>query len=276
MAWRRWLSGAVLGAVLLVPACGGGGGDRRFPTPLAITGLTVLTQPTNAFSPFVSTAGGDEVQLVGSRFTPNSRVRFGTLAAGRVTFVSDTELRATTPAGPPGAVDVTVQDDGGNETTLAAGLTYILPPVAQSLAALTGPTQTRARVPIAGNVEVQVTGRDFRNGAEVFVDGVAVPTTFVSGAAVTFTAPPRAADTTADVSVRNPEGLTATLSMTYTQEFSLDPQPDALTTAQAQHLFRRAAFGAPPPVIAQATADGLNLTLQKLMTITPDPNVDPI
>ena len=50
-------------------------------------------------------------------------VKFGDVEATDVTFTSDTEVVATTPAGVEGTVDVTVTTSGGSDT-LADGFEY--------------------------------------------------------------------------------------------------------------------------------------------------------
>ena len=57
--------------------------------------------------------GGDDVIITGEKFVQTSTVLFGDTAARKVTFVSPTELKATTPPNESGAVDVRV--DTGND-----------------------------------------------------------------------------------------------------------------------------------------------------------------
>jgi hypothetical protein len=64
-------------------------------------------------------AGGTEVVIVGTNFTPGSTVKFGATEAASVKFTSATSLTATSPPG-TGTVDVTVTTAGGTSATSAA------------------------------------------------------------------------------------------------------------------------------------------------------------
>jgi hypothetical protein len=71
-------------------------------------------------------AGGTRVCITGSHLLPGSTVRFGNTDAKDVSFVSLTEIQATTPPGSAGyasAVDVVVTTFGGS-ASLARGYTY--------------------------------------------------------------------------------------------------------------------------------------------------------
>lgn len=72
------------------------------------------------------TTGGTAVTIIGENFTEGDTVSFGGVPARDVVVVSDTEIRATTPAG-TGAVDVTVTNGRGDTATLPDGFGYIAP-----------------------------------------------------------------------------------------------------------------------------------------------------
>ncbi|NJN14695.1 MAG: DUF1800 domain-containing protein, partial [Planctomycetes bacterium] len=93
---------------------------------------------------------------------------------------------------------------------------------------------------------------------------------------LTFVVPATTGEKSVDVVLRNLEGLDTTLvrGLIYTQEFSLDPSTTTFTDAKARHLFRRAAFGATPARIAQAVADGLTVSTDKLVSFTNDAAVE--
>jgi hypothetical protein len=67
-------------------------------------------------------AGGTQVTINGSGFAAGQTVKFGSVAATSVTVNSSTQIVARTPAGAPGAVDVTV---GGSATVAADRFTYV-------------------------------------------------------------------------------------------------------------------------------------------------------
>jgi hypothetical protein len=78
-----------------------------------------------SISPIIgSTAGGTEVLFTGSGFTDVEEVFFGANNAASFTVVSDTEIRAITPAGAEGVVDVRLSE-GGVGTLLAKAFTYV-------------------------------------------------------------------------------------------------------------------------------------------------------
>jgi hypothetical protein len=57
-------------------------------------------------------AGNEDVTIRGSGFIRDAIVRFGSTSALSV-FVSTTEIKAKSPAGTPGQIDVTVETLGG-------------------------------------------------------------------------------------------------------------------------------------------------------------------
>lgn len=87
--------------------------DAEFP-PATITSVSPATGPA---------AGGTEVAVRGSGFTPGSTLQFGGAAATGVTVVDDGLIRCTTPAGAAGAADVVVTTDT-SAVTKTGGFTY--------------------------------------------------------------------------------------------------------------------------------------------------------
>ncbi|RME71315.1 MAG: hypothetical protein D6776_10430 [Planctomycetota bacterium] len=150
-----------------------------------------------------STSGGAYVALHGDNFAPGSTVYFGDNVATGLEFVSQYELRATAPAGPEGAVDVTVVTPDGAVATLPGGFTYVLAtqPVIDSVSPSSGST--------AGGTTIRILGSGFAAGAVVLVDGVtASNVVLVSQGEITAVTPPGSAGKV-DVVVRNPSGLEA-------------------------------------------------------------------
>jgi uncharacterized protein (DUF1800 family) len=276
---RLVLAGAVLvAAALLFPACGsGGGGGPAAQVVLELQTIAVPGQPSVPESPYGTTQGGDTVHLFGAGFLNGLTVTFGTRSAA-VQSVSSTRVAVTAPAGTPGFVTVTVTNPDGADSSLPNAFQYIAPPTVLSIVALTGPTAGESRAPIAGNVTMQVTGTNFKANATISVGGPPMGTNFVSTTQLTFTVPATPNEAAVDVTVQNPEGLTATLTrgLLYTQEFSLDRASNTLTQLRANHLYRRAGFGAPPAVIDQAVADGLLATVNRLVNYTNDPAVEAV
>jgi len=243
--------------------------------PLSLTSVEVLSQPDGPLSPFGTTAGGDQIQITGRGFIGGCVVLVGG-TPGTVTQVSSQQVLATTPPGPAGFATITVSNPGGETANLAGTFQYVAPPAVLSVVLLTGPTTGENRAPIAGGETGRITGANLKSGLTVRVGGVAAPTTFVDPTTATFTVPATANEQVSDIVVTNPEGLGGTLTrgLIYTAEFSLVQATNSLTDARANHLFRRAAFGAPPDVIQQAKQDGLVQTVNRLLTYTNAPAVE--
>ena len=85
-------------------------------------GLVTFAAPTvTAISPARGTgAGGTQVTVHGTEFTPNASVRFGAVPAAAVSVTSSTTLVATAPATRAGPVDVTVTTADGTSPTSTA------------------------------------------------------------------------------------------------------------------------------------------------------------
>jgi hypothetical protein len=84
----------------------------------------------NVEPPQGTTAGGEEISLVGSGFQPGktqAEVRFGRKKAETVTIASTTKIRVVTPANDKGPVDVSVMFDSGDAFKIPNGFRYIEP-----------------------------------------------------------------------------------------------------------------------------------------------------
>ena len=232
-------------ALLLLAACGGGGAS------FTITALGLAGQEPGAVSGGL-TAGGETLVVAGRGFEDACEVYFGAVPSPGVTFISSTEVRAVTPAMPEGAVDLVVRNPDGSETRRTGAFVFGVRPGVFSLAALGGPTAGLPEVPVDTTTDVQCAGMDFRAGVVVLVGGAAVPTVFVDANTLRFTAPERAIEGGADVTVRNPGRLDTTLAggLFFTQDLSLAPMPGAPDAAQLRHLHRRAGLGVEPGTVA--------------------------
>lgn len=129
------------------------GPDGRAPAPPSL--LAVV--PSHG-----SFLGGTEVVLRGTNFTEGTIVRFGdAMVQPRYTqFIDRNRIAVRTPAGRPGTVDVSVEDNG-RRGTLAGAYTYD----AVYLDPQQGPTTGGARVSIHGS------GTMFADGMQVLFDG---------------------------------------------------------------------------------------------------------
>ncbi len=112
-------------------------------SPAAPFSVTVVDQPFVAtVVPDTGTsAGGEVVTVEGSNFVDPPAVRFGGNPSPAVTFVSSTELQATTPAHFPASVDVEVENPNLTVGRLTHGFTFL-----GNTATLTLPTTTGDRL----------------------------------------------------------------------------------------------------------------------------------
>jgi hypothetical protein len=152
-------------------------------SPPVISGLTTTSGPT---------AGNTSVTISGSNFQNVTAVYFGSQQA---TAVTPPEAAAT--------VAVTVVNSAGTSSlTPADQYTFTSPaPTVASLSAATGS--------IAGGTSVTITGTNFMGASAVYFGGVAVSFQLNSPTSITAISPAGTAGTTADVTVKTPNGTSA-------------------------------------------------------------------
>ena len=159
------------------------------------------------------------ITLTGTNFVSGATVRVGGAAATSVTFVSATQVRATTPAGTAGARDVQITNPGGQSATRTSAFTYT---------SSTAPTITAvspASGPTSGGTVITITGSNYVLGAggEIRVGGVMCSNIqYISATQLRATTPSGTAGAR-DVYIRNPNGQTVTRTggFTYTTTSSL-------------------------------------------------------
>lgn len=156
--------------------------------------------------------GGTAVTLRGTNFVTGATVTVGGVAATGVSFVSSTEVRATTPAG-TGLVDVVLTNVDTQATTLAQSFRYVPAPTVTAIAPNHGPVQ--------GGTRVTLTGTNFVPGAAVFIGGVPAFAVDVTSATTATAITNAGAPGPADVRLVNPDTQAATLAGAYTY----DPGP---------------------------------------------------
>jgi len=77
-----------------------------------------------------TTAGGEEITILGDGFQPGktqAEVRFGRKKAEIVTIASTNKIKAVTPSGDKGPIDITVSFDDGHAFKVANGFRYVEP-----------------------------------------------------------------------------------------------------------------------------------------------------
>jgi hypothetical protein len=104
-----------IGALAVITACQQGGGAMR---------IDKIEPPQG------TSAGGEEVTIIGDGFTPGktqAEVRFGRKKSEVVTIASTGKIKAVTPVGDKGPVDITVAFDDGRVFKLKDGFRYVEP-----------------------------------------------------------------------------------------------------------------------------------------------------
>jgi IPT/TIG domain/Putative Ig domain/NHL repeat/Glycine rich protein len=157
---------------------------QRSVSPL--TGITTLTPTVSKVSPDAGPAAGrNTVTITGTGFVPGSSIKFGSVSATNVTFVSPTELTATAPAPATGSspvVYVRVSTTAGTSTAGQANLYAYGAPAITRISPNAGPG--------AGGTKVTIVGTGFVPGSSIKFGSVsATNVTFVSPTELTAVAP---------------------------------------------------------------------------------------
>lgn len=169
--------------------------------------FTYLALPSvsSVFPPAGPLAGGTQVYISGTGFTPSTTVEFGSSAGTDVTYLTSGLIMATSPAGTT-TVDVTVTTTVGTSVISGADqFTY------QGVPTVTGVSPGDG--PVSGNVSVSITGTNFLTASEVDFGGTASASfTVTSPTTITATAPSTVSPGTVDVTVITLSGTSTTLA----------------------------------------------------------------
>ncbi|HEX2060173.1 MAG TPA: IPT/TIG domain-containing protein, partial [Thermoanaerobaculia bacterium] len=122
--------------------------------------------------------GGTVVTLTGTGFQSGANVFFGGIAASNVSFVSATQLTATTAPGLAGLVAVSVKNPDDQAGSLPNAFTY------RGIASFT-PSQAQP------GSNITINGAGFETGATVTFSGTAATATVNSSTSITATVPAR-------------------------------------------------------------------------------------
>ncbi|HXH47938.1 MAG TPA: IPT/TIG domain-containing protein [Terriglobia bacterium] len=173
--------------------------------PSAFT-YTESSPALNSVSPSSGdTAGGTVVTIAGSNFASGATVSFGGSPASSVSFVSSTQLMATTPPHAAGSVNVAVTNPDGASAMLPAGFTF-------GTSSLTISSVTPNSGGTAGGTVVTIAGSNFVSGATVSFGGSpASGVSFVNATQLKATTPAHASGPV-NVAVTNPDGTSAVLA----------------------------------------------------------------
>ena len=163
--------------------------------------LVSTISPTNG-----NAAGGDTITITGSAFTGATAVNFGANAGGGLVVNSDTQITIVSPAGAPGAVDITVVTPAGTSATSAADLfTYNPAAVVPTVTAIS-PTNGNA----AGGDTITITGSAFTGATAVNFGANAGSGLVVNSDTQITIVSPAGAPGAVDITVVTPAGTSAT------------------------------------------------------------------
>jgi hypothetical protein len=153
-----------------------------------------------------SVLGDTKLTLVGTHLFRASIVRIGGIIAQSIGADEPRELRVLTPSAErAGEVDITIENPFVPPLVLPRAFRYepLAAPVVRGVAP--GHVATR------GGGEITVTGEHFVRSTAVFLDGKPVENPrFVSATTIDVTVPPGDDGKLVDVTVKNPDGQTAT------------------------------------------------------------------
>ena len=151
--------------------------------------------------------GGDEVQIIGTGFTPTTQFTFDVLSCREVRVESSTRARCLTPEGQQTEepIDVTAYDERVEmgsvvpyQALLEEGYSYFVPLSVDQVLPERGPT--------SGNTRVTLVGVGFSEGTVVnFGQQRSLQVTFEANGTLSVLAPPSTVGAV-DISVRSPNG----------------------------------------------------------------------
>ena len=227
------------------PGCTAAGDDAQstatagpYPVPPPQVGLTItLACPNEPAAPVPSVTslsentgppgGGTTVTMLGSGFTPSSRVMFGASASSTVTYLSPEALIAVSPPG-QGPVNVVVQTAGGNSATSSADqFFYGSPPAITGLRPQSGP--------VTGGTTITISGTGFTGATAVGFGGLPATSFEVkSDSEIQATTPPEPAGTV-DIAVVTPAGANAPTPADRYTYLAAAPQTITFTSTPPAH-----------------------------------------
>jgi hypothetical protein len=160
-------------------------------------------------------SGSIYVYIYGTNIDIAAEIDFGGITTPINYYYGKTKVRVVVPAvTTPGAVDITVTNPDGQSAVLAGGFTYNALPSAPA-PTLTGVTPNSGL--ITGGVSVYINGTNIDRGAEIDFGGIIVPISYYnSSIRVTVTVPAAASPGPVYITVTNPDGQSATLTVGYT------------------------------------------------------------
>ncbi len=192
---------------LMFTACGGGG--LATPSTSSTSQKSAAPTVTSVVPNTGSTNGGTTVTITGSNFASGTTVSFGGSSASNVSFVSATQLQATTPAHSAGAVNVVVTNPDGKNASLSAAYSF-------GSVSLTLKSVDPISGPAAGGTSVTINGTDFQTGVSVTFGGLPASSVQLSNSGTIVAVTPPHASGTAAVTETNSNGQSSALTSGFT------------------------------------------------------------
>jgi len=186
-----------------------------------------------------STAGGDQVTILGNNLSGATAVYFGSTAATGIHYV-DSQLTVTSPAESAGTVDVVVVTSNGYSATSSADhFTFVTPPPPavtgiddNTTDALNGFGPSTSGL-VTGGDQVTILGNYLSGATAVYFGSTAATGLHYVNNQLTVTAPAETA-ATVDVVVVTPNGTSATSSADH---YTFEPQPFGAQTNSPDQPF---------------------------------------
>jgi uncharacterized protein YegL len=165
--------------------------------------------------------GGETVVINGDHFVSGATVKFGSISASNVVFVSDTQLTAVAPAGTQGVVDVTVTNPDGQQAK--APYQYKADPIVTGIDPNNGP--------LDGGTLVILSGKYFMNGITVSFGDQPASVTYYNSGYIKATSPKGTAPGPVDLTLTNPDGTSVVVpqGFTYNEPPKTDPEITAIS-----------------------------------------------
>jgi IPT/TIG domain len=152
-----------------------------------------------------ATGGGTVVTIGGTNFVSGATVTFGGSSATSVSFMSSTQLKATTPAHAAGAVSVAVTNPDNASATLAGGFTF-------GTSSLTVSSVSPVSGPAAGGTTVTISGSNFQSGVSVTFGGLGATSVSITNSSTLVAVTPAHSSGSVGVTVTNSSGQSAALA----------------------------------------------------------------
>ncbi len=212
--------------------------------PRAFTYTSALITVSGVSPNSGSTSGGTAVVITGSNFASGATVSFGGTPATAVSFVSSTQLNATTPPHAAGTVALSVVNPDGTAGALSNAFTFTS--LSSSSIAVAGVSPNSG--PAAGGTQVTITGSNFQAGVSVTFGGLGAASVTLTNSSTIVAVTPAHAPGTASVTVTGSNGQSASLPSGFTFHsvaLSWSPPSSSPVPISGYNIYRALASSGP-------------------------------